>query len=161
MFVLAMIYAAMNILSFVALQYIGAGEFSIVAQLKILTTAGFSVAVLRTSLSWTKWRALFQLVFGCILVASPHFSASTVAVASTSTANANNINSVVGVSEGLPIPIPVPSQTFFKLLGYGAVLSEVVLSGFASIYFERVVKSKCNVVVVVVVVVVCLLTVCF
>jgi solute carrier family 35 (UDP-sugar transporter), member A1/2/3 len=159
MLVLAMIYAAMNILSFVALQYIGAGEFSIVAQLKILTTAGFSVAVLRTSLSWTKWRALFQLVFGCILVASPHFSASTVAVAST--ANANNINSVVGVSEGLPIPIPVPSQTFFKLLGYGAVLSEVVLSGFASIYFERVVKSKCNVVVVVVVVVVCLLTVCF
>jgi len=157
MLVLAMIYAAMNILSFVALQYIGAGEFSIVAQLKILTTAGFSVAVLRTSLSWTKWRALFQLVFGCILVASPHFSASTVAVAST--ANANNINSVVGVSEGLPIPIPVPSQTFFKLLGYGAVLSEVVLSGFASIYFERVVKSKCNVVVVVVVV--CLLTVCF
>jgi Nucleotide-sugar transporter len=32
MFVLAAIYGAMNILSFVALQYIGAGEFTICAQ---------------------------------------------------------------------------------------------------------------------------------
>lgn len=37
MFVLAAIYAVMNILSFVALEYIGAGEFTICAQLKILT----------------------------------------------------------------------------------------------------------------------------
>lgn len=43
MLILAMIYAAMNILSFIALEYIGAGEFTICAQLKILTTAGFSV----------------------------------------------------------------------------------------------------------------------
>jgi UDP-sugar transporter A1/2/3 len=32
MFVLAAIYGAMNILSFVALEYIGAGEFTICAQ---------------------------------------------------------------------------------------------------------------------------------
>ena len=43
MLILAMIYAAMNILSFIALEYIGAGEFTICAQLKILTTAAFSV----------------------------------------------------------------------------------------------------------------------
>jgi hypothetical protein len=30
----------MNILSFIALEYIGAGEFTICAQLKILSTAG-------------------------------------------------------------------------------------------------------------------------
>lgn len=35
MLVLAGIYGAMNILSFVALQYIGAGEFTICAQLKV------------------------------------------------------------------------------------------------------------------------------
>ena len=34
MLVLAAIYAAMNILSFVALQYIGAGEFTICAQVR-------------------------------------------------------------------------------------------------------------------------------
>lgn len=39
MFVLAGIYALMNILSFVSLEYIGAGEFTICAQLKILTVS--------------------------------------------------------------------------------------------------------------------------
>lgn len=114
MFVLAMIYAAMNILSFVALQYIGAGEFTICAQLKILTTAVFSVIILHTSLTYTKWRALGLLVLGCILVASPSFNHA---------------------SSGQQVDLSL------QLLGYAAVLTEVFLSGFASIYFERVVKS--------------------
>jgi UDP-sugar transporter A1/2/3 len=113
MFILALIYGAMNILSFVALQYIGAGEFTICAQLKILTTAGFAVLVLKTSLTATKWRALALLVLGCILVASPSFNQSS----STSAADV------------------------LQVFGYAAVLTEVVLSGFASIYFEKVVKS--------------------
>ncbi len=70
MLVLAAIYGTMNILSFVALQYIGAGEFTICAQLKVLTTAGFSVLILKTGLTWTKWRALSLLVLGCTLVVS-------------------------------------------------------------------------------------------
>ena len=53
MLVLAGIYAAMNILSFVAFQGIGAGEFTVCAQLKVLTTAGFSVLVLGTVLTGT------------------------------------------------------------------------------------------------------------
>ena len=114
MLILAGIYGAMNILSFVALQYIGAGEFTICAQLKILTTAGFSVLVLKTSLTSTKWRALALLVLGCILVASPSFNQKT------------------DGSTGME---------FLQIFGYGAVLTEVVLSGFASIYFEKVVKS--------------------
>ena len=117
MLVLAAIYGAMNILSFVALQYIGAGEFTICAQLKILTTAGFAVLILKTSLSWTKWRALALLVLGCILVASPNFT---------------NDKS--------------QQDAVLQLFGYGAVLTEVALSGFASIYFEKVVKSTTEVV---------------
>lgn len=119
MLVLAAIYGAMNILSFVALQYIGAGEFTICAQLKILTTAGFSVLILGTGLSWTKWRALALLVLGCTLVASPNF--------------ANQSSSA-------------PRDTNLQLFGYAAVLTEVCLSGFASIYFEKVVKSTTEVV---------------
>jgi solute carrier family 35 (UDP-sugar transporter), member A1/2/3 len=120
MFVLALIYAAMNILSFVALQYIGAGEFTICAQLKILTTAASSVLVLKASLSWTKWRALVLLVLGCILVASPSFTGGHNSGSSTSLA--------------------------LQLYGYAAVLTEVVLSGFASTYFEKVVKSTTEVI---------------
>jgi solute carrier family 35 (UDP-sugar transporter), member A1/2/3 len=111
MFILALIYGAMNILSFVALQYIGAGEFTICAQLKILTTAGFSVIVLKNSLSATKWRALALLVLGCILVASPSFKNS-------------GSSSTEGEAGGLG---------YFEMFGYIAVLTEVVLSGFASI----------------------------
>ena len=84
--------------------------------MKVLSTAAFSVAILHTSLTWTKWRALALLVFGCTLVASPNF---------------DNMTSEKGYSQ---------------LLGYGAVLTEVALSGFASIYFEKVVKSTTEVV---------------
>jgi UDP-sugar transporter A1/2/3 len=107
MLMLAVIYGTMNILSFVALQYIGAGEFTICAQLKILTTAGFAVVVLGRSLTSTKWRALCLLVLGCILVASPSFNG--------------------GDEKG-------GNPAF----GYIAVTVEVCLSGFASIYFEKV-----------------------
>ena len=88
----------MNILSFVAFAGIGAGEFTVCAQLKVLTTAGFSVIVLGTSLSSAKWRALALLVLGCILVASPTLDRGD---------NSKEIGSVV--------------------MGYAAVLTEVCL----------------------------------
>ena len=128
MLILAAIYGAMNILSFVALEYIGAGEFTICAQLKILSTAGFSVIILRRSLSWTKWRALFLLVLGCILVVSPSLDLKVTSVESEEAAAESE------------------SSSFLQLLGFGAVLTEVMLSGFASIYFEKVVKSTTEVV---------------
>eukprot|EP00602_Paraphysomonas_sp_CaronLab_P007772 CAMPEP_0185028504 /NCGR_PEP_ID=MMETSP1103-20130426/14241_1 /TAXON_ID=36769 /ORGANISM="Paraphysomonas bandaiensis, Strain Caron Lab Isolate" /LENGTH=342 /DNA_ID=CAMNT_0027562931 /DNA_START=55 /DNA_END=1083 /DNA_ORIENTATION=+ len=122
MFVLAGIYLVMNVLSFVSLQYIGAGEFTVCAQLKILTTASFSVIIMGTKLSETKWRALALLVVGCILVAIPGTGLSK-----------------EGIEGGA-----VMTPSF--VVGYGAVLMEVVLSGFASIYFEKVVKSTTEVV---------------
>lgn len=124
MFVLAGIYLAMNILSFISLQYIGAGEFSVCAQLKILSTAGFSVLILGTSLSETKWRALALLVIGCILVAIPGLGNQS--------------------SDSNSLTLDLLSPVVF--LGYGAVLAEVILSGFASIYFEKIVKSTTEVV---------------
>jgi solute carrier family 35 (UDP-sugar transporter), member A1/2/3 len=124
MFVLAGIYLVMNILSFVSLQYIGAGEFSVCAQLKILTTACFSVIILGTRLSETKWRALALLVVGCIMVALPGL-------------------------EGQQKATTTDQFEYFSpfiLFGYGAVILEVALSGFASIYFEKIVKSTTEVV---------------
>ncbi len=129
MFILAAIYGAMNILSFVALQYIGAGEFTICAQLTILTTAGFAVLVLKTTLSSTKWRALALLVLGCILVASPSFHHDSAPSGTTETSGSS-----------------LSGAEVLQIFGYAAVLTEVVLSGFASIYFEKVVKSTTEVV---------------
>jgi solute carrier family 35 (UDP-sugar transporter), member A1/2/3 len=121
MIVVAVCYLIMNVLSFLCLNYIGSGEFTVYSQLKILTTATFSTMILGTQFSNTKWRALCLLVIGCILVASPVY-------------NHNNKSSDTTKSF---------SDT---LVGYVMTVIQVVLSGFVTIYFEKVVKSKTEVI---------------
>ena len=115
MIVLALIYGAMNILSFVALRNIGAGVFTVIAQCKILTTATFSKLLLQRQYSATKWRALIALVFGVLLFSEPIWS------------KADNLT--------------VHNENAQPVLGIIAVSIEVTLSGFASIYFEKVIKA--------------------
>ena len=112
---LAIIYGIMNILSFVALRNIGAGMFTIFAQCKILTTAAFSALILQRQYSWTQWRALISLVFGVLLFSEPVWNQSNTLIA-------------------------VASENAMVAVGIAAVLIEVTLSGFASIYFEKVIK---------------------
>jgi len=113
MAILAGIYGAMNILSFVALRNISAGMFTVFAQLKILTTATCSSIILRRAYSMTKWRALISLMMGVLLFSEPIWNKSD-----SSNPEGGNV-----------------------ILGTAAVLIEVVLSGFASIYFEKVIKT--------------------
>ena len=115
MIVLAFIYGAMNILSFVSLRNISAGMFTIFAQLKIISTATFSTIILRRQYSWTKWRALIALMLGVLLFSEPIW--------------------------GDPTKQKVSSNDANQVLGTIAVLVEVTLSGFASIYFEKVIKT--------------------
>jgi len=114
MFVLAAIYGAMNVLSFVSLRNIGAGIFTIIAQCKILTTATFSAILLGRTYSWARWRALFGLSLGVLLFSQPIWS---------------------------DVEKRKVQEGGSAFLGTCAVLIEVTLSGFASIYFERVIKS--------------------
>jgi drug/metabolite transporter (DMT)-like permease len=110
---LALIYGIMNILSFVALRNIGAGMFTIFAQCKILTTAAFSALILQRQYSWTQWRALLTLSLGVLLFSEPIW---------------NRANAMV------------VAENFMAAVGVLAVSIEVTLSGFASIYFEKVIK---------------------
>ncbi|KAL3940678.1 MAG: hypothetical protein SGBAC_004822 [Bacillariaceae sp.] len=113
MFVLALIYGAMNILSFVSLRNISAGMFTIFAQCKIMTTAVFSSIILQRSYSWTKWRALIALMMGVLLFSQPIWG------------DPEHRKEIEGGN---------------VIIGTAAVITEVTLSGFASIYFEKVVK---------------------
>ncbi|GMI09746.1 hypothetical protein TrLO_g5317 [Triparma laevis f. longispina] len=117
MMILAWIYALMNVLSFVSLARIDASTFTIVAQLKVLSTGLFSYLILNKQFSKVKVVALFNLVCGAILVTTPSISSSE---------NTTNDGSGAGGS---------------KFIGILAVALEVTLSGFASIYFEKVVKG--------------------
>lgn len=114
---LAAIYGAMNILSFVSLRNIGAGLFTIFAQTKILTTAVFSTIILNRSYSTTKWRALLALSLGVLLFSEPVWNKADIGATSESSDVGNTV------------------------VGVGAVIIEVTLSGFASIYFEKVIKT--------------------
>jgi len=113
MFVLAGIYGAMNILSFVSLRNISAAMFTIFAQCKIMTTAVFSSIILQRSYSWTKWRALIALMMGVLLFSEPIWGDPV------------HRKEIEGGN---------------VLVGTVAVITEVTLSGFASIYFEKVIK---------------------
>lgn len=111
---LALIYGAMNTLSLISLKNIGAGMFTIFAQCKILTTAACSTLILRRQYSWTQWRALIALSLGVLLFSQPIWD--------------KNDNTVENGDANV-------------LLGTAAVLIEVTMSGFSSIYFEKVIKT--------------------
>lgn len=112
---LAVMYGFMNILSYVSLRNIGAGVFTIFAQCKILTTATFSTIILSRQYSWAQWRALLSLMLGVLLFSEPIWS---------------NPDNLKPQADGANV-----------LLGTIAVIIEVTLSGFASIYFEKVIKT--------------------
>jgi UDP-sugar transporter A1/2/3 len=120
MMVPAVIYLVMNILGFVALGHLDASTFSIVAQMKVFTTAIFSVLILQKELPMRRWRALTTLTLGVILISN----------------------------EALPKRDEGATDAQHKhkmrefAIGMAASFGDVLLSGFASIYFEMVLKSK-------------------
>jgi solute carrier family 35 (UDP-sugar transporter), member A1/2/3 len=90
--------------------------------LKILTTAAFSVLLLKSVFSGAKWRALLLLVFGCILVASPAFNQPCKSDSSQTDDNS------VSILEAA--------------LGVSSILLMVTMSGFSAVYFENMLKKE-------------------
>jgi UDP-sugar transporter A1/2/3 len=123
MLVLALVYWMMNILSFAALQFISAATFTILSQCKVFTTAAFSSLMLHQRYSWGKWRALAQLMLGVVLFSAPVFEADDYNDKDVRQSQNNSSNQ---------------ART---LLGTAAVLLQMTLSGFSSIYFEKAIKS--------------------
>ena len=117
MLVLALIYAVGNVMSYYSLARIGAGTFVVVANLKTLTTAVFSTLMLGNRYSWTQWRALTLLVVGVVLFVLPTLDGR------------GTENDRVGLSK---------SDLF---LGVASEMVVITLSGYASIYFEKVIKQ--------------------
>lgn len=112
----ALIYLVMNLLGFVALGHIDASTFSIVSQMKVFTTATFSVCMLGRRLAPRRWRALLSLTLGVVLISSETSPSHAVGAASH-------------------------AAWRDYAIGMGAAVGDVTLSGFASIWFERVLKA--------------------
>ncbi|KAL4247303.1 UDP-galactose transporter [Abortiporus biennis] len=110
----AILYVIQNNLQFVAVSNLEAATFQVSYQMKILTTAGFSVLLLRKKLSPTKWLALLFLAIGVGIVQIQ-----------TGSAKAVTINHEMNA---------------FK--GFMAVVMACFTSGLAGVYFEMVLKNS-------------------
>lgn len=86
-------------------------------QLKILTTAMFAVLILRRQLLRTQWLSLLILVLGVVCVQLADTDKKTGTKAEQDISNK------------------------YRLIGFSAALGACVISGFAGIYFEKMLKG--------------------
>jgi UDP-sugar transporter A1/2/3 len=110
------LYAFQNNLLFVALSNLDSSIFQVIYQLKVLTTALFSVLLLNRKLDGMKWIALVMLFFGVLLVQLQ--ISEQEASGSKHSADSN------------------------ALVGLIAVLASCITSGFAGVFFEKVLKQS-------------------
>jgi UDP-sugar transporter A1/2/3 len=117
-------------LQYVAASNLDAATFQVTYQLKILTTAFFSVVILKKNLSKLKWIALAILTVGIGLVVLPKEAQNTF------------ISYITGNSLVLSSPDEEQdSGNQSNLKGFVAVLTACMLSGLAGVYFEKILKA--------------------
>ncbi|KAI9007026.1 nucleotide-sugar transporter-domain-containing protein [Phycomyces nitens] len=107
------LYALQNNLLYVALSNLEAATFQVTYQMKILSTALFSVLLLGRSLPRERWFALVLLMVGVTLVQSQSIQSE-----------------------------PSQSDEQSPIVGLLAVLTSCVSSGFAGCYFEKILKTS-------------------
>uniref|UniRef100_A0A3Q2PR65 Solute carrier family 35 member A3b n=2 Tax=Fundulus heteroclitus TaxID=8078 RepID=A0A3Q2PR65_FUNHE len=107
------IYTLQNNLLYVALSNLDAATYQVTYQLKILTTALFSVSMLGKKLGLYQWLSLLLLMAGVTLVQWPSESAGEQKVLTAGS----------------------------QLVGVVAVLMACMSSGFAGVYFEKILKE--------------------
>lgn len=105
-------YFVQKIFNFWGLHYLDPTVYAIITQLKLLTTAIFSVVLLRKTISVKKWRALMTLLTGVVII--------NVAARGTSQSESEDGN-------------------FF--LGCCSALVVAVLSGFTGVWIEYSLKK--------------------
>lgn len=111
----ALLYVIQNNLQYVAVSNLDAASFQVLYQLKILTTAVFSVFLLGKSILPLQWGAIVILMFGVALVQLDDSGASS------KSATVEGQSTTVGLI---------------------AVVAACMCSGFAGVYFEKILKSS-------------------
>ncbi|CAN9507892.1 unnamed protein product [Ophioblennius macclurei] len=108
----SLVYAVQNNMAFVALSNLDAAVYQVTYQLKIPCTALCTVFMLNRSLSRLQWFSVFMLCGGVILV------------------------------QWKPAEVTKVQIEQNPFIGFVAVAIAVLCSGFAGVYFEKVLKSS-------------------
>eukprot|EP00550_Attheya_septentrionalis_P011761 CAMPEP_0198304154 /NCGR_PEP_ID=MMETSP1449-20131203/57256_1 /TAXON_ID=420275 /ORGANISM="Attheya septentrionalis, Strain CCMP2084" /LENGTH=416 /DNA_ID=CAMNT_0044006669 /DNA_START=8 /DNA_END=1258 /DNA_ORIENTATION=+ len=114
----SLLYTVQNNLLYLALTNLDAATYQVCYQLKILTTALFSATLLQRSFSRLKWMSLVILTIGVAIVQLSGSGDKHHHVASEDEASRN------------------------RMVGLVAVLCAACTSGFAGVYFERILKGS-------------------
>ena len=116
----SLLYTIQNNLLYLALTNLDAATYQVCYQLKILTTALFSAILLRRQFSGPKWASLVLLTIGVAIVQVS---------GSGDQHNTNSANNSSGTDQN-------------RLVGLVAVLCAACTSGFAGVYFEKILKGS-------------------
>merc|ERR1711963_553789 len=127
------LYCLQNNLLFVALTNLDAATYQVTYQLKILTTALFSVVLLKKHIKSVQWLALLILTIGVALVSMPNVAPSGDEVSTKDHSNASAINEKTNED--------VDNEHDKQVVGLLAVLCACFSSGFAGVFFEMLVKT--------------------
>ncbi|TKR87177.1 hypothetical protein L596_011623 [Steinernema carpocapsae] len=128
----AFVYVVQNVLLYYAVSNLDAATYMVTYQLKILTTAIFTVTILRRKLSFFQWIALVLLFSGVAIVQLNKDETPAAPVNHTAAALQTTLATVTEASERKQHP----------LFGLIAVIVACFLSGFAGIYFEKILKGS-------------------
>ncbi|KAI4710905.1 hypothetical protein J4E89_004495 [Alternaria sp. Ai002NY15] len=152
----AVLYTIQNSLQYIAVSNLDAATFQVTYQLKILTTAIFSVLMLGRTLSARKWLSLLLLIIGVSIIQVPQATAPSPPQASgvkpwTKTLEqlhdlgenvAGRLGKRSGSYEGIHADRAARIPHMNYRVGLMAVLISCALSGLAGVTFEKILKDS-------------------
>jgi UDP-galactose transporter len=157
----AMLYTMQNSLQYIAAGNLDAATFQVTSQLKILTTAVFSVVLLGRVLDTRKWLSLVLLMVGVAVASYPvGFSGETVLtikdlketlaphpprniwdLKALGNAAAGQLTKRSATYEGIDEDFANQNPHVQASVGLLALTVACVLSGLAGVYFEKILKE--------------------
>lgn len=156
----AVLYTLQNTLQYVAVSNLDAATFQVTYQLKILTTAFFSVILLSRTLSTRKWVALVLLTVGVAIVQFPHgtdptslkslkdsqsrmfWPRSIEELRDLGSTAAAQLTKRSATYEGIEEDFAMQNPQMNGSLGLTAVIVACILSGLAGVTFEKILKDS-------------------
>ncbi|KAI4950056.1 hypothetical protein J4E91_004712 [Alternaria rosae] len=152
----AVLYTIQNSLQYIAVSNLDAATFQVTYQLKILTTAIFSVLMLGRTLSARKWLSLLLLIIGVSIIQVPQATAPSPPQASGSKPWTKTLEQLHDLGENVAGRLGKRSGSYEGIhedraaqiphmnyrVGLMAVLISCALSGLAGVTFEKILKDS-------------------
>ncbi len=146
----ALIYTVQNTLQYVAVSNLDAATFQVTYQLKILTTAIFSVLMLGRVLSARKWASLLLLIVGVAVIQLPQDTTPANPIPITDDEDTKVLERALGSLDNIGSSAAAriierasdATAGMNRQVGLIAVFVACALSGLAGVTFEKILKDS-------------------